>query len=949
MKIKLFLLIPTLTIGGSERFMLSLASNINYEKFDVTLVLINNVGGFSDYQNDNIKIIDLKTPYVRKSIFKIIKLLYKHKPDVVLSTLAHLNMMLAIFKIFFPRETKFIGRESSFVSVRNKKNKYTYLYNIMYKFIYVNLDLIIAQSESMKQDLCINYKMNSNKISTINNFVDMDRINQMSDSKKKLFKRNKFNLIAVGRLEKVKGYERLIHVAKKLGPGFHITIIGDGSERRSLLNLIQELDLEDKVTLLGFKTNPYKYMRQSDCLILTSSYEGFPNVLLEANACGIPIMAFNCPGGVAEIINENVNGFLIEHGNVIKMSEKLNEIKNFKFDNKLIKEYIKNKYSKNKIIESYETIIIKSMEKRNASVPKIVIFNAIYLLPIFEVIYTSVVKLFLTKRKSNITRLVVVRNDNNKAFIENINNISSTSIDQSVYELQVLGFKFYQYLYSSGSRDSILFGKVPLYDLFTRQIKQKLIAVVTVALQIQRWSSFNEKNVEVSSDAQTIEMIIAACNFLKIDNQQIKWKKKRSLTLIITINSLIMRFAAILKTKIAKSTLPSVYYSKQQNLNNPTALVTLPNTQAEAFFESYVKNIKNINIILYSLAELKKTPKDFKISAVDIEMMEFSGRYNFDWCSVKSYIADILLIHSKHEHLKTCLNVVQSIFQNEKIDFLINRQQVHIVDNYFTIMAKELKIPVIGDVFEEIYYCDAAIIHADFLRVDLVKEVLGDREFIVRGNNEFMKYRMHISPDIVNNYLALLLNINDKKIIFYASDPGKNERQRYELECFLMKYFARLSGTILVIKTHHGDDGGVTLLAYNSSNRPDNIKLIGDIARKSNMPSNEFSIFSKFDFHSALRSSDGFMTAYSSSALEAILLGVKVGILDTSNHGYLRPLVDKGGAFLISDEESLECFLGTTEYDISEDALEYYGLKNKPINDFDLGRNLLDLVSKVNN
>ena len=365
MKIKLFLFIPTLTLGGSERFMMSLADNINYEKFDVTLVVINKVGDFSNYQNDNIDIVNLKVPHVRNSIYKIIRLIHKQKPDVVLSTLAHLNRLLAIFKIFFPRKTKFIGRESSIVSVRNNNNKYTRIYNTMYKFFYGNLDLIIAQSEYMKSDLCANYNISINKVLVINNFVDIDRIHPMSVSNRRVFKNNKFNLITVGRLEKVKGYDKLIHVAKNLGTEFHITIIGDGKEKQSLLNLITELDVKDKVTLLGFKGNPYKYMVQADCFILTSRFEGFPNVLLEANACGIPIVAFDCPGGVEEIIEDGVNGFLVECGSVNEMSDRLYDMLSFNYSNKEIIHYISNKYSKDKTMERYEKVFIDSIAEHS--------------------------------------------------------------------------------------------------------------------------------------------------------------------------------------------------------------------------------------------------------------------------------------------------------------------------------------------------------------------------------------------------------------------------------------------------------------------------------------------------------------------------------------------------------------------------------------------------------
>src|SRR5699024_1941388 len=111
---------------------------------------------------------------------------------------------------------------------------------------------------------------------------------------------------AVGRLEKVKNYQSMIEIMKLLPERYHLNIFGEGSEKEELENHINEMNLESQVTLHGFISNPYKYMSQSSILLLTSTRETFPNLVLEANACGFYVIAYDIPGGIGEIIEENI-------------------------------------------------------------------------------------------------------------------------------------------------------------------------------------------------------------------------------------------------------------------------------------------------------------------------------------------------------------------------------------------------------------------------------------------------------------------------------------------------------------------------------------------------------------------------------------------------------------------------------------------------------------------
>jgi glycosyltransferase involved in cell wall biosynthesis len=116
--------------------------------------------------------------------------------------------------------------------------------------------------------------------------------------------------------------------------------------------MIKKLHIQNRVNFLGFKDNPYKYMAQADLLVLSSRYEGLPNVVLEANACGLPVVAYNCPGGTREIIKDGLNGFLVECGNIDELTFKIEESIKYSWNKEEIQQYAHN-FSVSKIISIY--------------------------------------------------------------------------------------------------------------------------------------------------------------------------------------------------------------------------------------------------------------------------------------------------------------------------------------------------------------------------------------------------------------------------------------------------------------------------------------------------------------------------------------------------------------------------------------------------------------------
>lgn len=356
--------------GGVEK-ILSLKINYLVKEYNYEVVILSwNIKNDLFFQFDNrVKIINLDVKYQNnylkrqliklKKYLELKKILKNNKIDILISTGFPIDILFPKLKKFSKIIYEFhISKYSLYLNIKFLKKLYRCFYD---KLILKKYDkVIILTNEELNYWNLSNIKVIPNVLSFNSKIV--------SNCKNK-------KIISIGRLTEQKGFDILIDVWKKVNKkhsNWILEIYGEGSLRKELQDKIDSLNLTDTLILKGNEKNIQSKYLESSIYVMSSRYEGFGMVLIEAMSCGLPLVSFDCPCGPKDIIKDGENGFLVKFGNIDKMAEKINYL--IENEDKRIEMGEKSKelsynYSKDKIMiywkELFESLLEGKNDKQN--------------------------------------------------------------------------------------------------------------------------------------------------------------------------------------------------------------------------------------------------------------------------------------------------------------------------------------------------------------------------------------------------------------------------------------------------------------------------------------------------------------------------------------------------------------------------------------------------------
>lgn len=356
------LVISSLKCGGAERVMSNMANYWSQKGYEVYIVKFDNSLDEPFYNLSNrINVTSLDLYKVSHNLFysiintfyrinKIRKAIVKTKPDVVISFIDIVN----IFSII-----SLLGTGIPIIISERVNPKFHNIgakWDHLRRFIYPLASKIVIQTD----DIMDYFNKVRKKCIVISNPVK-EPGSYIKNPRPEIHRR----IIAIGRLNYQKGFDLLIKAFKIVSishDDWVLCIFGEGSERGSLEYLINELSLKDKVILSGITDTPYDEIIKSDIFILSSRYEGFPNALCEAMACGMPVISTDCPSGPSSIIKDGYNGILVPSENIEALAAAMIDlIVNERKRNDLAKNAtnILDIYSEDAIMTKWEDVIRK--------------------------------------------------------------------------------------------------------------------------------------------------------------------------------------------------------------------------------------------------------------------------------------------------------------------------------------------------------------------------------------------------------------------------------------------------------------------------------------------------------------------------------------------------------------------------------------------------------------
>jgi glycosyltransferase involved in cell wall biosynthesis len=351
--------------GGAERVMLNLARKFSQWGHKIDLVVTSAKGPHRSQVPDSVRLVDLATSRTITAIAPLTSYLRRESPDVLLSKMGHCNIVSLLGRNLARSATRVVISEVSLMGISTKTAAQlrSRAIPLLAKRLYPRADAIIAVSQGVADDLASVLDLPLDKIDVIFDPVVTPELHERAG---RPLEHPWFApgappvIIGVGRLDPEKDFLTLLRAFNIVTRNrkVRLMILGEGPERFVLESLAQKLGIADVVTLPGFVENPLPFIANASVLALTSRFEGLPNVIIEALACGTPVVATDCPGGTTEILEMGRFGKLAPVGDVENLAAAIEETLDNPSDRMLLKGAA-DRFSVDTIAKQYLEVIMR--------------------------------------------------------------------------------------------------------------------------------------------------------------------------------------------------------------------------------------------------------------------------------------------------------------------------------------------------------------------------------------------------------------------------------------------------------------------------------------------------------------------------------------------------------------------------------------------------------------
>lgn len=306
-------------VGGAERMSVLIGKGLDRSLFDVRFCLIDRHAktSIADFIPDGIPVIRISNPNPLALMWNMLKTIRHEKPGIIFSSVLYLSTKFMLWKWLFPK-VKVVLRCENYLYT------FTGMQQLRIGLTYRMADHIIAQTQEMKDELLEQLHIESSKVVVLQNPIDKETIDQKTSLATNPYPDNGMkHYVAVGRFAYQKGFDILAKafclVNKEL-ENTELYIVGDkeadgGRTYKEVMRIASCNRCESRIHCIGYSSNPYPYIKHADCFVLSSRWEGLPNVLIESLYLHTPVAATTCIPVIARIIKDGENGYLAEPEN----------------------------------------------------------------------------------------------------------------------------------------------------------------------------------------------------------------------------------------------------------------------------------------------------------------------------------------------------------------------------------------------------------------------------------------------------------------------------------------------------------------------------------------------------------------------------------------------------------------------------------------------------------